>query len=142
VAASIYKRLGNLDDGIDRWISSSRITEDEQSAEDVKVVRYEDLITDTESVLREICRFLGLTFIPAMLDYHKTERMWFGGHKGEQTDGRDGEAHVALRNWQINQPIFDGRGKWKSVLEGTPPRLASGEGGDLMEHFGYPVSDS
>lgn len=37
------------------------------------VVRYEDLTTDPESVLRSICGFLGIEYEPGMLDYGARE---------------------------------------------------------------------
>jgi hypothetical protein len=38
------------------------------------MVRYEDLVRDTESMLRRICAFLGEPFDPQMLDYHHKAR--------------------------------------------------------------------
>ena len=35
-------------------------------------LRYEDLITETEARLREVCNFFAVPFDPAMLCYHKT----------------------------------------------------------------------
>jgi hypothetical protein len=38
------------------------------------VVRYEDLVVDTETTLRELCRGLGVTFVPAMMGFHANAR--------------------------------------------------------------------
>ncbi len=35
-------------------------------------IRFEDLVLHTESTLKEICRFIDLSWDPAMLDYYKT----------------------------------------------------------------------
>ena len=55
-----------------RWrkrIVKSRI--DAEEVEHYMEVRYEDLITDTEGVLRRVCEHVELDFDPAMLDYHE-----------------------------------------------------------------------
>ncbi len=36
-----------------------------------KVVRYEDLVSESEATLQSICAFLGVSYSPAMLDYPK-----------------------------------------------------------------------
>ena len=55
-----------------RWrkrIVKSRI--DAEQVDHYTEVRYEDLITDTEGVLRRVCEFVELDFDPAMLTYHE-----------------------------------------------------------------------
>ena len=55
-----------------RWrkrIVKSRI--DAEEVEHYIEVRYEDMITDTEGVLRRVCDFVELEFDPAMLRYHE-----------------------------------------------------------------------
>lgn len=34
-----------------------------------RTLRYEDLVLDSENTLREVCRFIGVDYSPAMLDY-------------------------------------------------------------------------
>lgn len=138
VAASIFKRIADLDAAVERWTASNSIVRDLAGAPDCAIVRYEDLIEDPEGQLRRLCAQIGIPFAAEMLDYHKQPRQWFGTRTLRQGDAATGAGHNELRNWQINQPIFDGRGKWKSVLgEAAPPALESGKGGELMRHFGY-----
>jgi len=47
-------------------------------------VRYEDLATDSETVVRAICALAGIDFTPAMLDYKATEHHVLGGNSGTQ----------------------------------------------------------
>ncbi len=37
-------------------------------------LRYEDLVDDPPGKLRDVCAFLGLEFVPSMLEYHRTAR--------------------------------------------------------------------
>ncbi|MEM9701334.1 MAG: hypothetical protein AAF907_02670, partial [Planctomycetota bacterium] len=48
-----------------------------------------------------------------------------------------GHDHNRLRNWQINQPLFDGRGKWKTLTSDeyeAVNRIAE----PLLQEYGYP----
>jgi hypothetical protein len=53
-----------------RWRYSTRLAERNlrRYPGDYAVVRYEDLVLRTEETLREVCRFLGETFRPEMLE--------------------------------------------------------------------------
>jgi hypothetical protein len=48
------------------------------------------------------------------------------------------DQHKLHRTWQINQPVFDNRGRWVDELtdEQVQPLLV-GPGRDLMLAFGY-----
>jgi hypothetical protein len=37
-----------------------------------RVVRYEDLVLDTERVLGEVCKFLSVPFVPEMTEFHRS----------------------------------------------------------------------
>ncbi len=142
VAASIFKRFDDLDAGVDRWIDSNEIARREQNSGDAIVVRYEDLVQDPEGQLRKICAFIDLPYSPEMLNYHQSKRMWFGVNEFKKGSGKDGDEHNKLRNWQVNQPIFDGRGSWKKIMPEVPASLLSGRGADLMKHFGYDTAEA
>ncbi len=136
VAASYTRRTGEPPLGIDQWITSNSIVASEQGAEDVFVYRHEDLIEDPEGTVRRVCEFTTIPFDEAILRYHEQENLWFG-----QTgvfEAEEGRYNASYRNWQVNQPIFDNRGQWTSVLhEGDFPQLQEGVGLELMKTFGY-----
>jgi hypothetical protein len=63
---------GNSFRGVDHWIRTE--TEWAQAKIDparVLEMKFEDLMADLEPRLTEVCDFLGISFSPAMLDYHK-----------------------------------------------------------------------
>jgi len=131
-------RVGDLQTGARRWIEDNRIVAAEMGSPDVFVLRYEDLIGETEQQLRRCCDFAGIPFDPAMLDYHAEPHLWWGETSVRQGTGRDGAEHHALRNWQVNQPLFDGRGKWRKQLSDEQvAALPKAEMLPLFESLGY-----
>jgi|GEM_PF-722574 len=111
VAASFIKRFGNATAGFERWVVDNTIAVTQEAMSDTIVVRYEDLIEEPQTILDRICTFCGIPFEREMLEYYKTPRLWFGQKEVRKGSGSQSAGqHEALRNWQINQPIFDGRG--------------------------------
>lgn len=138
VAASHIKRFGDAMIGAERWAVENRIVLKEMHSPDAITVRYEDLITMPEEALTRICNFLQIPFDPQMLQFHKKQNFWFGVSKMEKGGGQQGAEHLLLRNWQINQPIFDGRGNWKKLLSAEELRFFDREDvSKLMSEFGY-----
>ncbi len=46
-------------------------------------IRYEDLVEHAENTLHKICKFLGLPFERAMLEYWKTRSAFIGEHHSD-----------------------------------------------------------
>jgi Sulfotransferase family len=138
VAASFIRRKGSAAFGLRRWLRDSQVALREAEAADVRLLRYEDLVVGPEAALREVCAFADLPFAPEMLRFHETRRLWFGVESLVKGSGENGEQHRLLRNWQVNQPIFDGRGQWRALLAPEDlalfekPRVAA-----MMAEFGY-----
>jgi hypothetical protein len=138
VAASYIKRAGSATPGAKRWIADNTIVFREIDAPDVTVVRYEELIGAPRAVLRRICSFIGLDFAEEMLSFYETRRLWFGVKEIRKGTGADGVEHRLLRNWQINQPLFDGRGQWRNVLSADDLAIfETSEVRALMRSLGY-----
>ena len=73
-----------------------------------------------------------------MLRYFEQPQLWFGVKEKRPGSVEDGKEHNLLRNWQINQPIFDGRNQWIGKL--TDEQVAffnEGRAGEIMRLFGY-----
>ena len=138
VAASFIKRLGDAGIGARRWITENKIVLEQSKVPDVAVIRYEDLIVDPEGTLKNICSFSNIEYSSEMLQYHQNKRNWFGVTELKKGDGSDGLEHRLLRSWQINQPIFDERGKWKELLSESDLQLFENDDArELMRYFKY-----
>jgi len=138
VVASMFKRSGDLKQSIERWISANAIVLAHRGEPDVQIYRHEDLITDPPGVIRQVCEFLDLEYSERLLDYHKSKRLWFKQREIRNDAVPVAEGHDAYRNWQVNQPLFDNRGRWVSELsEKDISELTRGRGRRLMEAFGY-----
>ncbi|HEY8001890.1 MAG: sulfotransferase family protein [Vicinamibacteria bacterium] len=123
-----------------RWrkrIVKSRI--DAEEVEHYTEVRYEDLITDTEGVLRRVCEFVELDFDPAMLTYHEgaEERMQemagaLPAKKGrpEREAGERLEAHALTKE----PPKAERVAVWKREMDAQ-------ENADFEESAGYLLHD-
>ena len=116
VVASLKTRLGSAEKGVARWVRDNTKVIAHLDDEDTILLRYEDLIENPRTELQRVCKGVGLPFSDDMLRYHEVEREWFGSKKMKPTSGIDGQEHRENRSWQVNQPIFDARGKWRKVL--------------------------
>lgn len=129
-----------------------------QPAADQFAVRYEDLTVDKPAELSRICRFLGLDYDPAMIDFWEAEHHPIGGNVGtmvtvarRNATAEVGQAEQLLhktgnKNWDIgyyNQQedprnLRDER--WKQELRDQQLRLFGLIAGRLNHRFGYPRS--
>jgi hypothetical protein len=133
---------GELEDRLDRWIYDNLAGRPYWQHPQVKLIKYEDLVSQTEATLRSLCDFLGEDYDPIMLDYHKTEHRWYSDQIVKPKAIKTHKDHGNNRNWQINQPIFDGRGRWlKEMTEVDKARFKVSPAQALLEDLGY-VSDS
>ncbi|MCP4469130.1 MAG: sulfotransferase [Gammaproteobacteria bacterium] len=122
VAVSIRKRLGNFEKGILRWVDDNCDGLNWMDDPRVLKVRYEDLVKQYDESMRHICQFIGEAFEEGLVDYHEAPAYIFS--KGVNNPGSgSGKDHKEYRNWQINQKLFDGSGKW--VKEMTKEEKAS-----------------
>ena len=133
VVASLTKRLGDSRQSIDRWISDNADALAQLGRPDVTMYKYEDLVENPPATVERSCDFLGLSFDTSMLEYHQKPRQWFSEAAAVKEPN-----HIALRNQQIAQPIYDGRGRWRTELgEAELHELTTGRGREIMEAFGY-----
>lgn len=135
VAWSIKEREGDVGKGIERWIKDNAAGERFWTHPQVHVLRYEDLVSQPELTIANVTTFLGEPFEPAMLDYHQEQRSFYSSNP-EQPPRRSGEFHCQFRNWQINQPLFDGRKRWK-LLNAAENLEIKKKAGEMLSRYGY-----
>ncbi len=110
------------------WASQQKLglaLEAELASTNLLRVHYEDLISDAESTVRQICNFIGEDFNPAMLRFFETEE---ARHS----------AHLA-RDWRKTaMPIITGNAnKYVSGLSADEIAIVEAEAGEIMDQLGY-----
>ena len=139
VACSFEDRYGSLEAGINRWVEDNQAGRFFWKHPNVHVVRYEKLVAGFENTLRGVIDFIGETFEDSICRYHETPRYYFAP-RIERPASEYGEDHDFYRNWQMNQPLFDGRGKWLRLTE-EEKQLIKDRAGETLIEYGY-VADS
>jgi hypothetical protein len=141
VAYSIKERTLSIEKGIHRWVDDNLAGESFWSHPQLFVVKYEDIINDRSNTLSAIFSFIGETFEPSVDQYYK-KKSFIYSHKIEKPENAVGlQRHNLNRNWQINQPIFDGRGKWKNMTD-DEKAIVKKIGGDMLIRYGYTVDNN
>lgn len=135
VACSIQDRSGSLEAGIDRWVRDNHEGQPFWQHPNVHPVRYEKLVAEFERSLRDIVAFVGEEFEDGLLRYHEATRYYFTP-RVEKPPDITGENHYLYRNWQMNQPLFDGRGKWHRLSE-DEKKLIKAKAGKMLIEYGY-----
>jgi hypothetical protein len=100
--------------GLGRRVGSSRYLE----------IRYEDLVADTEAVVRSVCSFAGLSFDPEMLDYA-------------------GAVDVSAKphHQRLLQPPTRGVRDWRTQMSRDDALAFEAIAGDLLAELGYELLD-
>ncbi len=89
-------------------------------------IRYENLVLDPESTLKDLCDFLGESFHPAMLD-----------HTALATQVIQADGHL-----EVTQPIrTTSLGRWKVEMDPFRKKLADHVAGPTLQLLGYPLAD-
>jgi hypothetical protein len=131
VSASLKQR--NFINYLERWKIEMGVVDELESCPDAFCLKYEDLVTDTESVIKSCLAHVGEDYYSEVLKYRDKEFSWqtmdnyFGsGKRGAAakclsvTKPIKAETHeevVKLRAWQIQQPLYTSSiGRWKNDL--------------------------
>jgi Sulfotransferase family len=128
------------------WVSMLQsAAEQSRSLSSYLVIRYEDLILETEATLQRICRFLSLPWNESMLDYHVTSRQRLAELDVLPT-ARNGdgillpEERRSIHALTALPPQSQRVGRWRQEM--TKHELESFEiiAGDMLQGFGYEIS--
>lgn len=139
VARSIQVREGSVEKGIQRWVADNLAGKSYWRYPNVHVVKYEDLVEDFEGTMKDILDFLNEEYEEGMREYYKTPRKWFFIDNIAKPKTPAGKHHEQYRSWQINQPLFDGRGRWKE-MSSEELSIVEDIGGEMLAEFGYTMN--
>lgn len=91
-------------------------------------IRYEQLVTHPEAILKDLCSWLNLQYTPSMLEYHR------------QSEASIPQVHADLFKL-TKQPVNASRvGKWRVELKESEIFDFENIAGDLLNDLGYELS--
>jgi hypothetical protein len=92
VAASIAHRKKKPASAIRRWQAAAALTAREVNAPDVLCLWYEDFVDEPTEYARRICTFMGIPYVPKMLDFHRNP-VRYHGSDGAKRKGAGGDTN-------------------------------------------------
>lgn len=126
----------------ERWQRRIR-TAREHSAEldSYLEVRYEDLVSDPEAALGEICAFIELPYDAAMLDYHERAADRLGEMDRDLGNGegvtRTGDERLAGHAMTTEPPSTDRSGRWRQEMSAGDVETFERVAGGLLDELDY-----
>ena len=127
---------------VDRWIYDNLAGLPYWQSPNVLVVKYEDLVEKTGEILTKVFNFLGEQYTEDLLKYYQQKKCWYHTEIIKPKTVFTQNDHHKLRNWQINQPLFDGRGKWKNEMQLEEKEIFKQLAQQYLEKFGYATNDN
>lgn len=101
---------------------------DKLAKTDIFTVRYEDLLTDPQGMVKSICAFLGVEYQDSLLNFFET-----------QEAKKSGQLNAAWKN--TSRPIMkDNLGKFKAELSNREIDLFEAIAGRELDHFSYELT--
>lgn len=109
-------------------------------------LRYERLLTDTESELRRLCERLELPFAPEMLNYHQRSAQRLQEHQARvAVDGRVIVTQARRHAQQVmttQPPDLQRVDNWRRDMSADDIRAFESVAGPLLSELGYPLLDA
>jgi hypothetical protein len=93
--------------------------------ERVLTIRYEDFLADPEVILRQVCTFMGIEFLPEMLDIVAS------------SEARQLSTMSALWSSNASKPILANKDKFRQQLSAQEIETIETITADNMRHYGY-----
>ncbi len=102
----------------------------------IKLVYFEDLITNTEKVVKNICTFWGIVFKEEMLQYYKNNQTHYQQTQAALSEQEAAQFRAMHGNLQ-SPPSKKVLGKWQQQLSNFEVYLADWICGDTAKRMGY-----
>jgi hypothetical protein len=107
-------------------------------------VRYEDLVTDTESTLRRVCALIELDFDPVMLRYYEDASQRLAEMARDLPDEGGGVRHSGSERMEAHAltsrpPTSERIAVWREEMSAEDRAAFADVAGDLLAELGYEV---
>jgi len=137
VACSIKKRTGSFSEGAKRWEEDNKELIKHLDDERVLLVKYEDIIEDFECAIRKVIEFLNEEYIEELKNHHKKGYNYLNIKDKKKPEDAFGDNHNTYRAWQVNQPVYDARNRWRKEMTLSERERFIEQANDLLVYFGY-----
>ena len=107
-------------------------------------VRYEDLVSDPEPVLHEVCDFVQLEWDPEMLGYRPTAMERLSELRGDlhRGDRIISEAERVAHQANVSRPLsLQSVGRWRTEMSAGDRVIFDEQAGELLRELGYGAGD-
>jgi hypothetical protein len=128
-----------------RWRKKiTKAREDSPKLRHYTEIRYEDLVLDTEPVLRRVCEFIELPWDDVLLSYHErsADRLREMA-RALPAEGRAKELSVERRmkthEMTTKPPSADRVARWRTQMSAEQRQEFEAVAGDLLAELGYPT---
>lgn len=139
-----FEDAEHIEDLASRWVETIRVArEHSQMLRHYVEVRYEDLITKPDSVLRRICDFIEIDYDPGMLRYYENAAQRLDELKTRYN--KDGSVRVAAEQQRAilegtTRPPDETRiGRWKQEMEPRDVERFEVVAGHTLKDLDYEV---
>ena len=137
VAVSLRKRTGDFAGGVARWVDDNRAGEAFWNHPQVFRLTYEEMVSRFDDIIPRVCEFLGEPYDAAMRNFHLRRLNLFRSGQATPPPSEAGDHHNQHRNWQINQQLFNGSGRWQGEMSAEEKKLFKDKAGQMLIEYGY-----
>lgn len=135
-----------------RWARKSRKLDRQArdyAANDTTVIRYEDLLENTEQGTAGLCKFLGIEYSPGMNEYWNGIQHTVGANRGTLSymrrnlgkSGPRGDKESRRSFYEQQDPSKFRDERWRKELDRDDLLIFEKEAGALNRKYGYPPSE-
>jgi hypothetical protein len=107
-------------------------------------IHFEDLVADTEGVLRGVCEFVELDYDPVMLDYHERAEGRLAEKARElprkNRPPQPAEARLESHRLAKEPPRSDRVGMWREQMSSEDVAEYEAVAGDMLAQLGYELA--
>jgi len=141
VALSMHRqgKKGGFKECVKYWTNRTKMVlkyRGKEHNESILILRYEDLINDTDGMLKYIQEFLGVE-VENLLDQYL---VGLDISVKKPDNESNGKKHNQLRTWQVNQAIYNSS-RWRKDMTHEQMKIFDKIGGNLYQKLGYLDND-
>lgn len=134
VSVSLYRRWGDYQRSVKRWINDNESGEPFWGHPQVLKIQYEELVSNFEAQMESICQFINEPIDEKILAFSKNTNI---PEIDDTTNFPGGTKPREIRNIQIGRGLYQAKDKWKSQMTESQKQIFKGMAGEMLIRYGY-----